>query len=139
ILMTVSLTAHNLPEGLAVAVSTHSSCRSGAAVALAVALHNIPEGEALRFVIALPVLAATGSKRKALALTLMSGLSEPTGALLGLLFLNPFITSRRVEGINSFVAGVMIWISCCELFPEAAKLGSAPMIAAGVLVGALVI
>ena len=70
--MMAALTCHNLPEGLAVAVSAHTNPTKGLAVACAIALHNIPEG----LVIAVPAFAATGSAGRALLLTLLSGLSE---------------------------------------------------------------
>ena len=97
LLMMIALTAHNLPEGLAVAVTTSASRHSGGIVAVAIAMHNIPEGLA----IAVPVFAATRSRRRALLLTLASGLSEPLGALIGLALLRPLgLSASGVEYIK---------------------------------------
>merc|ERR1719464_504320 len=79
----LSLTAHNFPEGFAVAVSASQSSRLGLVVMFAIAVHNVPEGIA----IAVPVLAATGSQRRALWMSFLSGMAEPIGALSALLVL----------------------------------------------------
>jgi zinc transporter, ZIP family len=70
ILMAITLTIHNVPEGIAVVVSSIESWRGGTIMTLAISLHNIPEG----LVIATPCYASTGSKRAAILLSLASGL-----------------------------------------------------------------
>eukprot|EP00298_Acanthocystis_sp_HF-20_P020625 c25682_g1_i1.p1 GENE.c25682_g1_i1~~c25682_g1_i1.p1 ORF type:complete len:141 (-),score=52.65 c25682_g1_i1:26-448(-) len=115
--MMISLTAHNLPEGMAVAVTTMSSVHAGGVVALAIALHNIPEG----IVISVPVFAATGDRLQALKWSFMSGLSEPLGAILGLFVLRPFLTEDLLSDMLCFVAGMMTTMSVSELIPAALK------------------
>lgn len=115
ILMALALTAHNLPEGLAVAVSASTSRRTGFVVAIAIALHNIPEGLA----IAVPLFAAS-YRTTALLVTVASGLSEPLGAAFGILLLRyVHLTSRAVDNVQATVAGIMSCIAVVELIPEA--------------------
>lgn len=125
--MFVALSLHNLPEGVAVAVSSLSSTAQGNDMTLAIAVHNAVEGLAL----ATPVLAATGSLWKAVAAALVSGLTEPLGALVTLLALGQAqagsgagpATTQGLEAVLSavtcVVAGVMTQVSLQELLPEA--------------------
>jgi zinc transporter ZupT len=125
--MFVALSLHNLPEGVAVAVSSLSSTAQGNDMTIAIAVHNAVEGLAL----ATPVLAATGSLWKALAAALVSGLTEPLGALITLLALGQAsagssagpATTQGLEAVLSavtcLVAGVMTQVSLQELLPEA--------------------
>lgn len=115
LLMMVVLTAHNFPEGLAVAVSALSSQRLGAVVMLAIAIHNVPEGIA----IAVPIYAATGSAKRAFLMAFLSGLSEPLGAFVALVILGDNVTQSAVENLLCFVAGVMTTVAILELLPEA--------------------
>merc|ERR1719215_1126015 len=112
-----SLTAHNFPEGFAVAVSSFGSSDTGFIVMLAIAMHNIPEGIA----IAVPVLAATGSRKKALWMTLLSGMAEPVGAVVALFCIHAMgnITQDWIEGLLCVVGGIMVTVACTELLPDA--------------------
>jgi zinc transporter, ZIP family len=83
-LLFLSLTVHNFPEGLAVAASSLQSARLGWTTTVAIALHNIPEGIA----IAIPCLAARpDAPWLAFGLASASGLAEPLGAAVALLVL----------------------------------------------------
>jgi len=85
----VTLTAHNLPEGMAVAISTMGDVNLGIKLAVAIALHNIPEGLA----IACPlIMSQRYSASAAIGVAFASGLSEPIGALLTLVVLQNIIT-----------------------------------------------
>ena len=89
IITAITLTCHNLPEGMAVALSTMGSTHLGLRMAFAIALHNIPEGLA----IAGPLMMSRKTSRlSAIGLALASGLSEPVGALMTLIFFKHFIT-----------------------------------------------
>ena len=79
-----------------------------------------------------------GSRWKALAIATASGLSEPLGALLALLFVKPFLTEQRLQYILAFVGGIMMAVCVLELLPEARKCRSDRRLVAGVLVGAAV-
>ncbi len=76
---------HNFPEGLATFLSALQNPKVGIAIAVAVALHNIPEGIS----VAVPIFYATGSRKRAFIYSFLSGLAEPVGALIayGLLLL----------------------------------------------------
>ncbi|MBU2549759.1 MAG: zinc transporter ZupT [Proteobacteria bacterium] len=106
---------HNFPEGFATFMSALTDPVLGVSIAVAIALHNIPEGIA----VSVPVYFATGSRKKAFWMSFLSGVSEPIGALLGYVLLRSFI-SDLVFGLTfGAVAGVMVFISLDELLPTA--------------------
>lgn len=91
----------------------------GVSIAVAIAIHNIPEGLA----ISAPVYYATGSRKKAFVLSFLSGLAEPIGALIGFFLLKWFITDAAFGFVFAGVAGIMIYISLDELLPTAEEYG----------------
>jgi zinc transporter, ZIP family len=94
-----------------------------------------PEG----LVIAAPIYAATGSRARALGLTLLSGMSEPLGALLALLVLRPFVTSpAQLDYVLAGTGGVMLAVCGLELLPEALACRAPGQLSAGIAVGAAV-
>ncbi|MEG0284008.1 MAG: zinc transporter ZupT [Erysipelotrichales bacterium] len=115
----LAVTIHNLPEGMATFMASLSDPALGISIALAIALHNIPEGIA----VAVPIFHATNSKKKALKYAFISGLAEPLGALLTFLFLMPFLNDTIIGIVFCIVAGIMIYISIEELMPAAHKFG----------------
>ncbi len=104
-------------EGIATFMSAYQDMNLGMKLAIAITLHNIPEGIS----IAVPIYYATKSKKKAIFRTFLSGLAEPFGALLAYLFLSQFITDVLIGFVLLFVAGIMITLSIQKLFPEALK------------------
>jgi zinc transporter, ZIP family len=117
---------HNLPEGLATFLAALEDPALGVAIAIAIALHNIPEGIA----VSVPIFYATGKRRKAFLYSLLSGLAEPVGAVIGYLALLLFfgggsgVIPSQVMGILfSGVAGIMVFISLDELLPTSRAYG----------------
>lgn len=106
---------HNFPEGFATFASSLESVQLGLVIAAAVAIHNIPEGVA----VSLPIYHATGEKKKAFIYSALSGLAEPIGALFGALLILPFFGALSLAFSFAFVSAVMIFISFDELFPVA--------------------
>ncbi len=127
----IAVTIHNFPEGIATYISGIRSPELGIAVALAIAIHNIPEGIA----IAIPVYYATKSRRKALWLSLLSGLSEPLGAILTMLILSPYISDTLFGIVFAAVAGIMVYISLDELLPTAREYGEHHLSILGFVLG----
>ncbi|KJF45552.1 zinc transporter ZupT [Draconibacterium sediminis] len=114
---------HNFPEGIATFMSAITDPALGVAIAIAIAIHNIPEGIA----VSVPIYYATGSRKKAFFYSFLSGLSEPIGALLAYFLLMPFMNSGNHEVIFGVimagVAGIMVFISLDELLPSAEEYG----------------
>lgn len=122
---------HNFPEGLATFVAALDDVEIGVAIAIAVAIHNIPEGIA----ISVPVYYATGNKRKAFMLSFLSGLAEPVGAIVGYLVLLPFMSDTTFGILFAGVAGIMVFISLDELLPGAEKYGEHHLSIYGLIAG----
>ena len=110
---------HNFPEGLATFISALQQPSIAIPIAVAIAIHNIPEGIA----VSVPVYYATGDRKKAFLYSFLSGLSEPIGALIGYLVLMPFINDLMFGIIFAAVAGIMVFISLDELLPSAQEYG----------------
>ena len=111
----VALLLHNLPEGVLTLFAGVADPQLGLRTALAIALHNIPEGLA----VAVPFAYATGSRGKALAAALCSGLAEPAGAILAYVFLHDAFDPGFLNGTVILVAGIMLWVAAEQLLPEA--------------------
>ena len=106
---------HNFPEGIATFVATLEDPRVGAALAVAIGIHNIPEG----LCVSIPIYYATGSRTRALGWALLSGLSEPIGALLAYLILMDHFGPMAYGLVFGFVGGMMAYICLHELIPTA--------------------
>lgn len=127
ILLTLGISLHNFPEGIATFVTASSNLELGFGIALAVALHNIPEGLA----VAGPVYAATGSKRTAILWAGISGLAEILGGVLAWLILGSMISPV----VMAAVAGIMVALSVDELMPLAKEIDPNNNPSYGVLCG----
>lgn len=122
---------HNFPEGLATFTAALTDPNLGIAIAVAVAIHNIPEGIA----VSVPIYYATGSRKKAFKLSFLSGLSEPVGALFGYLILMPFFSPAVFGVLFASVAGIMVFISLDELLPAAEEFGEHHLTITGLVAG----
>ncbi len=116
----LAIAIHNFPEGLATFISALQDPNIAIPIVVAIALHNIPEGIA----VSVPIYQATGSKKKAFLYSFLSGLSEPIGALIGYLVLMPFLNDTIFGIIFAGVAGIMVFISIDELLPTARTYGN---------------
>lgn len=115
----IAIAVHNFPEGLATFAAALHDPSVGTAIALAIGIHNIPEGIA----VAVPIYYATGDRGKAFIYSFLSGLAEPIGALAGY-FLLLRIFSEAVFGVlYAAVAGIMVFISFDQLLPAAQEYG----------------
>jgi ZIP family zinc transporter len=116
LLTALAIFIHNFPEGLATYVATMSDTSVGLGIAVAIAVHNIPEG----ICVALPIYYSTGSKAKAFIWATLSGISEPLGALVGYFALSGD-NSLAFALVFALVAGMMVYIAVKELLPMALR------------------
>ncbi|PLR36234.1 zinc transporter ZupT [Chimaeribacter californicus] len=131
LLLTLGISLHNFPEGIATFVTASTDLELGLGIALAVAIHNIPEGLA----VAGPVYAATGSKTKALLWSGVSGMAEILGGLLAFSLLGPMVSPVLMASIMAAVAGIMVALSVDELMPLAKEIDPNNNPSYGVLCG----
>ena len=115
----LALAIHNFPEGLATFIAALQEPKIAIPIAIAIAIHNIPEGIA----VSVPIYYATGSKRKAFLYSFLSGFAEPVGAVVGYLILLPFMNDVVMGVVFALVAGIMVFISVDELLPSAREYG----------------
>ena len=117
IVSAIVLMLHNIPEGIITFLTSDNNFNLGLKIGIAIALHNIPEG----ICISVPIYYSTKSYKKAILTTLLSGLSEPLGALITYLFLYKFITFNILNIIFIFVAGIMISLAINDILKESIK------------------
>jgi len=131
----IAICIHNFPEGMATFLTTTQSVTLGVSVAFAIAIHNIPEGIA----VALPIYHATGKKRYAMLYAALSGITEPIGALVGMLIFGLFVPNILVGVLMAGVAGIMTYISFDTLLPLAKEYGNWHLSIVGIMSGILFI
>lgn len=122
---------HNFPEGLATFASALKDPTLGISIAVAIAIHNIPEGIA----VSVPIYYATGDKKKAFYYSFLSGLSEPVGALVGYVLLYRYFNDLVFGILFAGVAGIMVFISLDELLPAAQRYGEHHLSIYGLVAG----
>lgn len=127
----LAIAIHNFPEGLATFTAALTDPSLGIAIAVAIAIHNIPEGIA----VSVPIYYATGDKKKAFWYSFLSGLAEPVGALIGYLILMPFLSPVVFGVLFAGVAGIMVFISIDELLPAAREYGKHHLSIYGLIAG----
>ncbi len=125
---------HNFPEGFATFVAALDDMSIGVTIALAIAIHNIPEGMA----VSLPIYHATGERKSAFWYAFVSGLAEPIGAVVGFFILLPLMGELTLGITFGFVAGIMIYISFDELLPSSRIYGNAHTTILGIALGMMV-
>ncbi|HOD40709.1 MAG TPA: zinc transporter ZupT [Candidatus Wallbacteria bacterium] len=130
----LAIAIHNFPEGLATFIGGLQEPGIGISIAVAIAIHNIPEGIA----VSVPIYYATKSRRKAFLYSFMSGLSEPLGAIIGYFLLLNFFNQAMFGYVFAAVAGIMVYISLDELLPTAEKYGEHHIAIYGLISGMVV-
>ncbi len=122
---------HNFPEGLATFATSLNNLNLGVAIAIAIAIHNVPEGIS----VSVPIFYATGDRMKAFKLSFLSGVAEPVGAVIGYAVLLPFLSDAVLASLLAFVAGIMVYISLDELLPLAHEYGTGHTTILGIMAG----
>jgi ZIP family zinc transporter len=131
VLSAIAIAVHNLPEGMATFTAAIKDPRLGISIAIAIAIHNIPEGIA----VSIPVFYATGDRKKAFFYSFLSGLAEPAGALVGFIILMRFMSETLLGVMFASVAGIMVYISFDELLPAAEEYGEHHVVVYGLISG----
>lgn len=134
IFVALAISIHNFPEGLATFIGALKDPTLGIAIAVAIAIHNIPEGIS----VSVPIYHATGSRKKAFIYSFLSGLAEPVGALVGYFILQFFMNDLIFGFVFAGVAGIMVFISLDELLPAAREYGEHHLSIYGLIAGMIV-
>ena len=127
----LAIAIHNFPEGIATFTSYMNDPFMGIYIAIAIGIHNIPEGIA----VSVPIYYATKSRKKAFWFGFSSGLAEPIGALVGFLILMEFMSNTLFGILFAGVAGIMVFISLDELLPTAKEFNSGHNAVYGLVAG----
>lgn len=130
----IAIAIHNFPEGLATFMGALTEPALGVSIAVAIAIHNIPEGLA----VSIPIFYATKNKKKAFVYSFLSGLSEPVGAIIGYFILRSIFNEATFGLIFASVAGIMVYISLDELLPTAEEYGEHHIAIFGLIAGMIV-
>ncbi|MBN2273003.1 MAG: zinc transporter ZupT [Bacteroidales bacterium] len=127
----LAIAIHNFPEGLATFMGALTDPTLGISIAVAIAIHNIPEGIA----VSAPIYYATKNRKRAFWLSFISGLAEPVGAILGYFILRNVFNESTFGVIFAGVAGIMVYISLDELLPTAEEYGEHHIAIGGLIAG----
>lgn len=130
----LAIAIHNFPEGFATFIGALNNPVLGVSIAVAIAIHNIPEGLA----VSVPIFYATKSRKKAFVYSFLSGLSEPIGAIAGYFIMKSFLGDAAFGIVFASVAGIMVYISLDELLPTAEEYGEHHIAISGVIAGMVV-
>lgn len=130
----LAIAIHNFPEGMATFVSAFQDPSIAIPIVAAIVIHNIPEGIA----VSVPIYQATGSRKQAFLYSFVSGFAEPVGALIGWIVLIPIMSDMVYGIIFAGVAGIMVFISIDELLPAAREYGEHHLSIYGVIAGMMV-
>jgi len=131
VMTALALCIHNFPEGLAVFAAGMDSLAFSIPIAFAIALHNVPEGIS----VALPIYNATGSRKKAFWWATASGLAEPVGAVAGFILIGSLADGMTLGVLFALIAGIMVFIALDELLPTAQEYGNGHQSILGVFSG----
>lgn len=130
----IAIAIHNFPEGMATFMGALQEPALGVSIAIAIAIHNIPEGIA----VSVPIYYATKNRKKAFTYSFLSGLAEPVGAVIGYILLKTLFNESAFGFIFASVAGIMVYISLDELLPTAEEYGEHHIAISGLIAGMVV-
>lgn len=135
--MFAAIALHNLPEGMAIGSGSSHNANMGVALALVIALHNIPEGMS----IGVPLIEGGMNRYKAVLITALSGAPTLLGGLLGA-WLGQ-MGHGLIAASLAFAGGAMLYVTFCEIMPQAILLDRtrkpALFTIGGVVVGLLLV
>ncbi|MBR2069135.1 MAG: zinc transporter ZupT [Candidatus Gastranaerophilales bacterium] len=134
LLTAIAVAIHNFPEGLATFFMTAQNFTLGIGIVLAIAIHNIPEGMA----ISIPVYQATHSKRKSFLYCFLSGMAEPLGGVLGFFVVKLLFPNMCIGILFALVAGIMTYIALDTLLPLSKDYDTGHYSISGVVAGILI-
>lgn len=135
LLSMIALMLHNFPEGIATFMASYNDLSAGISLGIAIMLHNIPEGIS----ISVPIYYATGSKKRGVIYSLISGLAEPLGAILAFIVLKNYINDITIAFVLVIVAGIMITISINEMLPEVNSYNKKNISILGMIIGVILV
>ena len=131
-MLVIGIALHNIPEGLAIGVGFAITAELGIAIALAIAIQDLPENIAT----IVPLYAMTKKKTKSFAILITTVLFEVAGFILGYFALKG--TSLSWLGASlALAAGFMVYISVEELIPSAQIKKYPKMAAAAMILGVM--
>lgn len=116
----LAIAIHNFPEGIATLAGALQDIKLGIPIAIAIAIHNIPEGLA----VSVPIYYSTGNRKRAFWYSFLSGLAEPVGAIIGYFLLLQFFNDTVFGVIYAAISGIMVFIALDQLLPAAEEYGS---------------
>ncbi|MBQ8475547.1 ZIP family metal transporter, partial [bacterium] len=134
LLTALAVAIHNFPEGLATFFMTAQNVMLGLGIVFAIAIHNIPECMA----ISIPVYQATHSKRKSFLYCFLSSMAEPAGGALGFFVIKALFPNMCIGILFSLVAGIMTYISVDTLLPLSKDYDTGHYSISGVVAGILI-
>ena len=131
IIMLLAITLHNLPEGMAIGATGTAELKMGILVAILIAVHNVPEGMAIS-----APLASGGVKAwKTILLTASAGAATVVGAVIGLAIGG--IGQLAISICMGLAGGAMLYVTFCEIIPQAILMDEGRVPAASMLIGIL--
>lgn len=131
-LVALAIIIHNFPEGMAIGASTAFDLKEGVLMAIAIGIQDMPEG----FAVAFPIAVVRKKARLALLVSLLSGLSETLMSVITALLASVF--SSLLPFFLSLAAGAMIYVVSHEIIPETHRKGHARSSTLGLILGFLI-
>ena len=117
IVIFVSMSVHNILEGMSILFAVREGLETGIRLAAAISLENIPEGAC----IAISLFYVTRSRMLAVRMALISGMMEPVGVLIAAFVMKNYLTQTYISSTIAIIAGVLVFVALAEMLPLAVK------------------